>query len=381
MYSLRLPRVVLAGKNALAAVGPHLSGHKRALLFTDPHIRAAGLTSAIERELEKAGIEVHLMDQLPSEPTVHQAAEILSKSREVGGDLVVAVGGGSVIDVAKLAGIMDTDEYSIHNLLENPLLARRTTRTLVIPTTAGTGAEATPNAIVTIPEKAIKHGIVNPEMVADTVILDPEVIRNLPRPIAASTGVDALCHAIECFTSKNATPLSDLYALEAFRLIEANIVSACEEGSADMAAKGNMLLASFYAGIAIGAAGTTAVHALSYPLGGKYRIPHGISNAMLLLPVMRFNQPACQQRLAQVYDRVRPGGSLTEETDKADWIIRRMEDIVHTVGITSRLADFNVRIEDLDRLVESGMGVTRLLVNNLREVCPEDARKIYLEVL
>lgn len=381
MYTLKLPRLTLAGNKALEGLGAVLKGHRRAVLFTDSHIRAAGLCRGIEDTLAAERIETLVLDKLSTEPTVHQAAESIARFRAFGADLVVGLGGGSVLDVAKLAGVLDTDRYTLYDLIETPLLASRTTRTLAIPTTAGTGAEATPNAIVTIPEKTVKHGIVNPDLVVDTVVLDAEMIRRLPRAIAAVTGVDALCHAIECFTSQKATPLSDLYALDAFRLIEANLEAACDESLGDMEAKSNMLLASYYAGIAIAASGTTAVHALSYPLGGMYRIPHGISNAMLLLPVMRFNLPSCQDRLALLYDRVRPGGGKYGESLKADWVIKRLEDMVRAVGITSRLSDFNVNPGDLDALVEAGMGVTRLLSNNLREVCPQDARMIYQEIL
>lgn len=381
MFSLRLPRFVLVGEDALSGLQPYLQGHHRAALFTDGMIRSMGLTLALEATLKKAGIEPHIIDGLSSEPTVYQAEESIAQFRDIGADLVVGLGGGSVIDVAKLASVLDTDQYTIHDLVREPSLASRTTRSIIIPTTAGTGAEATPNAIVTIPEESIKLGIVNPDLIADTVVLDAEMIKKLPRKIAASTGVDALCHAVECFTSKRASPLSDVYALEAFRLIEANIETACEEGLEDMVAKANMLLASFYAGVAIAAAGTTAVHALSYPLGGKYHIAHGIANAMLLMPVMRFNEDVNQELFATMYDRIRPCGGMKTLKTKAAWMLDRLESMVRNVGIDYRLADFGVKPVDLDALVDAGMSVTRLLVNNRRELYPTDARRIYMEVM
>ena len=197
-------------------------------------------------------------------------------------------------------------------------MAKKCVKTLMIPTTAGTGAEATPNAIVAVPEKELKVGIVNDAMIADGVILDARMIKSLPGSIAAATGVDALCHAIECFTSKKRNPFSDTFALQAFEMIVKNIEKACDDPGA-MEEKSNMLLASFYAGVAITASGTTAVHALSYPLGGKYHIAHGVSNAILLAPVMKFNEPACRARFALAYDRLAPDAGAVTEAEKSAW--------------------------------------------------------------
>ena len=296
-------------------------------------------------------------------------------------DFIIAVGGGSVMDVAKLASILATDDYTVKELLDNPLLAKKQVQSLMIPTTAGTGSEATPNSIVGVPEKELKIGIVNPEMIADYVILDSRMIKNLPKPIAAATGVDALCHAIECFTSVKANPISNTFALEALDLIMNNIVEACTNSEA-LEAKSKMLLGSFYAGVAITSSGTTAVHALSYPLGGKYHIAHGVSNAMLLTPVMKFNQPAIKDLLAIAYDRViKDGNKDLSIEEKSAYMLAQLEDIVNVLEIPTSLKEFDVPAEDLDDLVAAGMEVTRLLVNNKREVTPEDAKNIYLEIL
>lgn len=216
-------------------------------------------------------------------------------------------------------------------------------------------------------------------MIADYVILDAVMIKNLPRKLAASTGVDALAHAIECWTSNKANPFSDIFAMQALDIILNNIEQACDDPEA-MDAKNRMQLASFYAGVAITASGTTAVHALSYPLGGKYHIPHGVSNAILLVPVMRFNEPACRDRLAGAYDRCLRGSAQTAE-EKSAAVIARLEDIVKHLDIPTSLAQLGVPSESLEDLVASCMEVTRLLVNNMREVTPDDARRIYQEVL
>lgn len=283
------------------------------------------------------------------------------------------------MDMAKLSSIAATNDYTVKDLLENPLIGRKTVKTLMIPTTAGTGAEATPNAIVAVPEKELKVGIVNEEMVPDYVILDGCMTAGLPKKIAAATGIDALAHAIECYTSNKANPFSNMFAMEALRLIFANIEKACEDRTA-LKEKSSMLLAAFYGGVAITASGTTAVHALSYPLGGKYHIPHGVSNAMMLLPVMKFNKEACMSELAQVYDAVE-GKEKKNDEEKADWVIGRMSEIIERLEIPDSLKAYGIGQEDLEELTRSGMEVQRLLVNNKKMVTAQDARNLYMQIM
>ena len=205
----------------------------------------------------------------------------------------------------------------------------------------------------------------------------------MPRKIAAATGVDALAHCIECFTSNKANPFSDLYALEGLDLILNNIEKACDDPEA-MTEKNRMQIAAYYGGLAITASGTTAVHALSYPLGGKYHIAHGVSNAILLAPVMRFNSehPAVRERLAIAYDRCcHEEKTCTTVEEKTAWMIARLEHIVKHLDIPTSLKEFGVPAEDLEGLVEAGMQVQRLLVNNMRPVTADDARKLYQEVM
>jgi alcohol dehydrogenase class IV len=315
---------------------------------------------------------------LPVEPTYMQAQDVVERFNSSEANFIIAVGGGSVIDVAKLVSVLNTDKYTVKDLLETPSIAKKTIRTMIIPTTAGTGAEATPNAIVTVPEKSLKVGIVSNEMIADYVILDAEMIRNLPRPIAASTGIDALAHAIECYTSKKANPFSDLYSLSALEIIIKNIEAACD---GDMNAKSNMLLASFYAGVAITTSGTTGVHALSYPLGGKYHIPHGVSNAIMLMPVMRFNEPYIRHLLANVYNRLWPFSNIEKDEEKSALVLDHIEKIIRYLDIPQSVRSFGVNKEEIDELVKGGMEAKRLLVNNMREIAEADARSMYLQVL
>lgn len=378
-YQLKMPGIVYSGENSLEHITEICRGHKRATVFTDKGICHSGLTDRPVELLKKEGLEVTILDELPAEPTCDQAQKTVEDFREKGADLIVAIGGGSVMDAAKLASVTATDRYTVRDLLKNPMLAEKSVKTLMIPTTAGTGAETTPNSIVAVPEEENKVGIVNPLLIPDSVILDGSMIKKLPKKIAAATGIDALAHALECYTSKKANPFSDLFAMEALKLIFENLIPACEDENA-MEAKNKMLLAAFYGGVAITASGTTAVHALAYPLGGKYHIPHGVSNAMMLLPVMRFNEMECIPEFVKIHDSMGEDVRRTPE-EKGNWLLRKLEYFIKELEIPSDLKEFGVGREDLTELVTAGMAVQRLLVNNKRPVTEEDARRFYLEIM
>ncbi len=382
-YVLQLPHAVYAGENAMENISGILTKHnaRRVAIFTDKGIEKAGLLDLPLAEVKKTGAAYTILDDLPAEPNYMEAQKLVDQCKEYGADFILACGGGSAMDTAKLSSVLMTDEYGIKELLDEPGRARKCIPSLAIPTTAGTGAEATPNAIVGVPERQLKIGIVNPDMIYDYVILDALMIKNLPRKIAAASGVDAMAHAIECFTSNKANPLSDTYALDAFEKILNNLERACDDPEA-MDAKRAMQIAALYGGIAITASGTTAVHALSYPLGGKYHIAHGVSNAILLMPVMKFNEPMIRERLAAAYDyAVHEETGCVSVEEKSAWLINRMDEIVKHLNIPTSLTEFGVPKEDLEDLVKSGMEVTRLLVNNMRPVTADDARMIYQQVL
>ena len=380
-YTLGMPNTVFGGENSLSNIPDVLSSEKvkKLAVFTDKGIQGAGLLDFPLEYVKKSGVDHVILNDLPPEPSYEQAQKLVDQCREYGADFILAVGGGSVMDTAKLASVLMTDDYGIKDLLDDPKKAHKYVKTLMVPTTAGTGSEATPNAIVAVPEKQLKVGIVNNAMISDYVILDAVMIKKLPRKIAAATGIDALAHCIECFTSNKANPFSDTFALSGLELIMKSLIKACDDPDA-MQDKLNMQIGSFYGGVAITASGTTAVHALSYPLGGKYHIAHGVSNAILLVPVMKFNEPEIRGLLAQVYDRCMNGNASTEES-KSRAVIERLGEMVEHLDIPKSLKEWNVPESDLDSLVASGMEVTRLLVNNKRKVTPEDARMIYSQIM
>jgi alcohol dehydrogenase class IV len=250
----------------------------------------------------------------------------------------------------------------------------------MVPTTAGTGSEATPNAIVLVPEDELKVGIVSPRLMPDGVILDPLLTLTLPPAITASTGMDALTHAIECYCSKKGNAFSDLYGLEAIRLIAGSIRRAYEHGS-DVDARHDMLLGAFYGGVCIATSSTTAVHALAYPLGGKYRIAHGLSNAMLLPFVMEFNLVGSEPRFhAMAAAMGLPVAGLAPYA-AGERMIAALYALNADLGIVSSLRDKGITDRDVEGLVDGAAKVTRLLDNNPRPMTRSDMRAIYERLL
>lgn len=379
---VKLPPCAYAGEGSIEKVKEIVVREeaKSVLVFTDPWLRKSGLCDLVTKELDSIGVDYKVFDDLKPEPAYTDVEKVVEAASEASGDLIIAIGGGSVMDAAKLVCVLKGAPYTVRNLLADPSLAKKCMKTVMIPTTCGTGAEATCNAIVAIPEEQSKKGIVNDAMIPDYVIMDSQTIAKLPKPIVAATGVDALAHAVECYTSKKATPLSDTYALAAAKLIFANIRKAYDNPD-DMEAKNEMMLGAYYGGVAITASGTTAVHALSYPLGGKYHIAHGVSNAILFAHVMEYNKEACKEQLARMCDTINPAYAAKSVDEKAQYVIDEIADIVNATEIPTDLEQFGVKMEDLDFLVDAGSKQTRLLVNNRRELSLEDIRNIYLKVL
>lgn len=240
-YSLKMPKAVYSGTNSMENIPAILAavGAKKVAAFTDKGIRKLGLFDLVEEQLKASGVTYDVFDEFPPEPSYQAVQGVIDQFKHKDYDFVVACGGGSVMDTAKLASVLVTDEYGVKELLDDPKRAKKCLQILTIPTTAGTGAECTPNAIVGVPEKEVKIGIVNDNMMSDFVILDARLIQNLPRKIAASTGIDAMCHAIECFTSNKSNPFADTFSLKAYDIIMNNIVKACDDNTA-LTEKNNM---------------------------------------------------------------------------------------------------------------------------------------------
>ena len=381
-YQVKIPSCSYGGEGSIEKIKEIIAKEKsqKVVVFSDEGIKATGLLDILTKQLDETGVQYHVFTDCKPEPSYLQVEAVVDMVQGQECDLIIGLGGGSVMDAAKLASVLKGAPYTIKDLLNDPTQAEKKVKTVMIPTTCGTGSEATCNAIVAIPEEKSKKGIVNDNMIPDYVILDAQMIAKLPKAIVAATGVDALAHVVECFTSKKATPFSDCYALEGAKLIFANIREAYNNPD-NMDAKNKMLIGAYYGGIAITGSGTTAVHALSYPLGGKFHIAHGVSNAILFAHVMKFNKDACAERLAVLCDAINPAYAEKTVEEKADYVIDQIADIVKVTNIPTDLTQYGVTLDDLDFLVTAGSQQQRLLVNNMKELSLDDIRNIYLKVV
>ena len=381
-YQVKIPSCSYGGEGSIEKIKEIIAKEKsqKVVVFSDEGIKATGLLDILTKQLDETGVQYHVFTDCKPEPSYLQVEAVVDMVQGQECDLIIGLGGGSVMDAAKLASVLKGAPYTIKDLLNDPTQAEKKVKTVMIPTTCGTGSEATCNAIVAIPEEKSKKGIVNDNMIPDYVILDAQMIAKLPKAIVAATGVDALAHVVECFTSKKATPFSDCYALEGAKLIFANIREAYNNPD-NMDAKNKMLIGAYYGGIAITGSGTTAVHALSYPLGGKFHIAHGVSNAILFAHVMKFNKDACADRLAVLCDAINPAYAEKTVEEKADYVIDQIADIVKVTNIPTDLTQYGVTLDDLDFLVTAGSQQQRLLVNNMKELSLDDIRNIYLKVV
>ena len=381
-YQVKIPSCSYGGEGSIEKIKEIIAKEKsqKVVVFSDEGIKATGLLDILTKQLDETGVQYHVFTDCKPEPSYLQVEAVVDMVQGQECDLIIGLGGGSVMDAAKLASVLKGAPYTIKDLLNDPTQAEKKVKTVMIPTTCGTGSEATCNAIVAIPEEKSKKGIVNDNMIPDYVILDAQMIAKLPKAIVAATGVDALAHVVECFTSKKATPFSDCYALEGAKLIFANIREAYNNPD-NMDAKNKMLIGAYYGGIAITGSGTTAVHALSYPLGGKFHIAHGVSNAILFAHVMKFNKDACADRLAVLCDAINPAYAENTVEEKADYVIDQIADIVKVTNIPTDLTQYGVTMDDLDFLVTAGSQQQRLLVNNMKELSLDDIRNIYLKVV
>lgn len=349
------------------------SGRKRLFILTAPVLRP--LLTKMDETLQNGGVQLSYFDDIRQEPTVNDFHTIVDKAREFQADSVIGVGGGSVLDLAKLVATLLYSDQQVEQLFGTGLVKQRGVWFACIPTTSGTGSEVSPNAILLDENDNLKKGIVSPHLMADAAYIDPQLTWTVPAKVTAETGMDALTHCIEAYTNKFAHPLIDVYALNGIRLIAANLLKAVKNGK-DQEAREALSLGSMYGGMCLGPVNTAAVHALSYPLGGMFHLSHGLSNAILLPTVMKFNRPACVERYAQVAIAcgVQPGKNDEETAERGvDFIYQLSKDC----GIPTTLSEIGVPQTAVDEMAKSAMEVQRLLKNNPRVVTEEDARDIY----
>ena len=348
-------------------------GLQRLFVLTAPPIRP--LIEDTLTELKGAGVSIEVFQDIVAEPTVNDFKKILEVARQFKADSVVGVGGGSVLDVTKLIAAFINSDQQVEDCFGTGFIKQKGLWFACLPTTAGTGSEVSPNAILLDERDHLKKGIVSPFLIADVAYVDPKLTWTVPAKVTADTGMDALTHCIEAYTNKFAHPSVDIYALQGIRLIAANLEKAVKNGQ-DQEAREALAFGSLYGGLCLGPINTAAVHALSYPLGGEFHIPHGLSNAILLPSVMKFNMPANIKRHAEVAIALgcQPGKNDEETAQRGVDFIYQLAD---AVGIPKKLTDLGIPMTAVDGMAQAAMQVQRLLKNNPREVTEQDARDIY----
>ena len=374
---------ILSEMGASAHIGAicqeHFPQARAAMLITDAGFLRTGLVDTPQRSLADAGMQVHLYSNVVADPPEGVVLEAVDFAKLHDIDMVIGLGGGSSMDVAKLVAVLAgsgqpiTEIYGIGNVkgARLPLVQ--------VPTTAGTGSEVTNIAIVTT-GATTKSGVVAPQLYADIAILDAMLTLGLPPLVTAATGIDAMVHAIEAYTSKHKkNPMSDMLARQALSLLSTNLLTACEDG-ANLAARQAMLLGATYAGQAFSNAPVAAVHALAYPIGGVFHVAHGLSNSLVLPHVLRFNASHAARHYADLAEIIAPGATGSDEA-RTDALIAAMEQIAARTGIDTTLRQVGITEQDLERLADDAMLQTRLLGNNPRELTRADAHAIYRAAL
>jgi alcohol dehydrogenase class IV len=373
------PSVIFEG-GAARKLGA-LTGKKlgpKVLFVTDPGLRKLGLCDPALASLEAAGMAVTIFDQVEADPSRATLMKATEAGRAAGVTGVIGFGGGSSLDVAKLAALLlgsgeDLDGAWGVAQAKGPRLPLA-----LVPTTAGTGSEVTPVSIITVGEEE-KRGVSSPIILPDMAVLDAELTLGLPAPITAATGVDAMVHAIEAYASKNANnnPLSKMLARQALQLLGANIETAVFNGQ-NVDARGAMLLGSMLAGQAFANSPVAAVHALAYPIGGSFHVPHGLSNALVLPHVLRFNAPDAAHLYAEIACDAFPHLASEEGAQgRCAAFIEELAALSKKLGMPTRLREVNIGEEHLPKMAADAMKQQRLLVNNPRPVEEADALAIY----
>lgn len=378
IITLRSIHLTLAGFNAVDRIGQEAKvlGAVNALIVTDKGVVASGIAGKIKGLLEKEAITVNIFDGVIADPNIACAESAIEFARTVKPDLIVGIGGGSSMDIASITSVMLTNPGVVRDYFGVGLLKKAGVPTILVPTTAGTGAEVTPNAILTDPEENLKKGIVSPFILPHVAIIDPYLTVSMPPSVTSSSGIDALTHAIESYTSNNATILTDLYAKEAITIIGRSLRTAVACGT-NLEARYDMSIASFYAGISLANAGVTAVHALAYPLGGQFNVAHGIANGLLLPYVMEFNVLGNIPKFAQIAQLL--GENLQNMTllEQAKQAPRAVKAIYRDLKIPQSLAELGIPRDAVPVMARAAVNVTRLMANNPRTMTVENIEKIY----
>ena len=372
-----VPRIICeqGGANRLGEIAQGL-GISHLFLVTDAGLIKAGMMDGALASLAQARIRVTVFSDVQADPPEHVVEAAVNAAREAGVDGVVGFGGGSSLDSAKLVALLARTPQALPDIYGIGLAGGPRLPLIQVPTTAGTGSEVTPISILTTPSHE-KKGVVSPLLYPDLALLDSRLTLGLPPAITAMTGVDAMVHAVEAFSTRlKKNPLSDALALKALQLLYANLPGAVSDGK-NATVRENMLLGSLFAGMAFANAPVAAVHALAYPLGGHYGLPHGLSNSLVFVAVLKFNLRVAQAPYAQLGRAIQPQLIAATDSEAAAAFVAAMSQCVSAMPYAQSLRAAGVKHEDLPMLAQDAMKIGRLLVNNPRDVTLEDALALY----
>lgn len=366
-----------AGESARIGALAAARGWRRVLVVTDPGLVRLGLIEPPLAALRKAGLDVAVYSDVEADPPEHVILSATKHARDHSADSVIGFGGGSSLDVAKLVALLAMGQESLPQVYGVGNARGPRLPLMLVPTTAGTGSEVTPISIVTTGTHE-KMGVVSPVLLPDVALLDPDLTLGLPPAVTAATGIDAMVHAIEAYASASANnnPVSRALAREALRLMGAAIETAVHDGK-DRTARADMLLGSMLAGQAFANSPVAAVHALAYPIGGHFHVPHGLSNALVLSHVLRFNAETAGEAYSEIAPIVFPDLAEIGTQARGAAFADRLAELSARCGLQPRLRDVGIPEDALEMMADDAMKQTRLLVNNPRPLGRADALAIY----
>ncbi len=373
------PDKIVFGEGCLSAFISDFSKTENKRLFV---LTVSKLEAEIKTELEKleaSNISVLVNSDIQSEPSFSDYQKILQQAHDFKADSFAGIGGGSVLDTAKLVATTLNDQFDFEKYSTGVLQLHREVYLACLPTTAGTGSEVSPNAIFFNPDDGSKVAVIDRCLIPDAVYVDAKLMVGVPPVVTAFTGIDALTHCIEAYVNRFSHPITDSFALEGIRLIAENLAKAVSNGN-DLEARSKIALGSMYGGMCLGPVNTAAVHALAYPLGSKYKIAHGISNAMLLPDVLEFNLSEAEDKYAEIAIALgaETGSTKKETAVNGIEIIRKM---LVDFDLAKRLSDYNITEDEIEEIAGSAMKIQRLLKNNVKEITIGDATAIYRKIL
>jgi len=378
----RSPNKVIFGNGTDSQVGAEVAklGAGKALIVTDAGVVKGGLLAGVESSLKESKVDYGVFDRVEAEPPARVVDECAGEVVAQKYDIIIGVGGGSSLDVAKGASIVAANGGQVLDYVGNDMVPRRGVPKILVPTTAGTGSEVTRVFVVTDEADNDKKVIFSDYNLSDVAIVDPLLTLSMPPGVTADTGMDALVHAVETYVSRLATPFSDVLALEAIRLIGEYLPVAYAKAE-NMEARYNMSLAATLAGLAFSSGGLGAVHALAYVLGTEYHLSHGRTNAIMLPYVVDYNKIGTPGRYARIAQAMGEKTDGLTDLQASERLVLRLHRLLEEVGIPSRLVDYGIKADDLPKLVAGGMKQSRLFVPNPRNLTEEDVTKIYRSAL